>query len=57
MVAKGYEQTHNIDYNETFAQVAKMTTDDVMLAITAARGWHIHQIDVKNMFLQGNLEK
>ena len=52
--AKGY---HDIDYNKTFALVAKKTTIHVVLVVVAARGWHIHQMDIKNMFLQGDLEE
>ena len=57
LVAKGYAQTHGIDYDETFAPIAKMTMVCAVLTVIAARGWHINQMDVKNTFLQGYLEE
>ena len=52
---KGYAQQHGIDYDETFVPIAKMAIIRVLLAKAATKGWHLHQIDVKNAFLQGDL--
>ena len=46
---------HEVDYEETFAIVAKMTTIQTVIALVAAKGWHLHRLDVKNTFLQGEL--
>ena len=57
LVAKGYAQTHCVDYEETFAPVVKMMTIRTMIALATAKGWHLHQMDVKNTFLQGELDE
>jgi len=57
LVAKGYTQTFGIDYRETFALVAKMNTVRVVLVMATHFGQDLHQLDVKNVFLHGTLEK
>jgi len=37
--------------------VAKMTTVRIIIAITASQGWPLHQMDVKNAFLHGDLKE
>ena len=56
-MAKGYAQQHDIDYDEKFASVTKMTIVSVLLAVAAVKGWHLCQMDVKNVFLQGELDE
>eukprot|EP00253_Pinus_taeda_P004720 PITA_04720 len=57
LVAKGFNQVHGIDYYEAFAPVAKMDSIRLSLSIAAAHGWEVHQMDVKNAFLHGDLSK
>jgi hypothetical protein len=57
LVAKGYVQTHGIDYEETFAPVAKMAIVRAVIVVVASRGWVLHQMDVKNAFLHGELQE
>ena len=57
LVAKGFTQEYGIDYEETFAPVARISSVHALLAVTAASKWDIFQMDVKNAFLNGDLSE
>eukprot|EP00253_Pinus_taeda_P009842 PITA_09842 len=56
-VARGFSQIEGIDYEETFAPVARYSSIQTILALSAQMGWHIHQMDVKTAFLNGVIEE
>jgi hypothetical protein len=52
-----FQQVHGIDYDETFAPVVNMDSILLALAIVVAKGWEVHQMDMKNAFLHGDFSK
>jgi hypothetical protein len=53
LVARGFQQEHGRDYDETFTLIAHMTTIRTLLAVASVRAWSISQLDVENAFLNG----
>ena len=56
-MARGFSQIEGIDYEETFAPVARYSSIRTILALSVHMGWHIHQMDVKIVFLNGITRK
>jgi hypothetical protein len=57
LVAKGYAQIYGINYEETYSPVAKMTIIKTIIVMAKAKGWSLHQMDVNNVFLHGDLHE
>nr|GEU98658.1 retrovirus-related Pol polyprotein from transposon TNT 1-94 [Tanacetum cinerariifolium] len=53
LVAQGYNQQEAIDYNETYAPVARLESIRILLAIACANDFKLYQMDVKSAFLNG----
>lgn len=56
MVVKGYSQVECLDFVYTFSLVEKLSTDRILHAITSINNLYLHQLDVNNAFLHGDLE-
>ena len=57
MIVKGFQQWENIDFTEIFSHVMKLTTIRSVLNIVAAMDLHLKQLDIKTVFLHGDLEE
>ena len=54
-VVQGFTQTHGIDYNNTFSPVTKFASTHILLALAATHVWEVHQVDIKNVYLNTEL--
>jgi hypothetical protein len=57
LVAHGFQQEQGRDYDETFAHVTHMITIHTLLVVASVQEWSISQLDVKNVFLNGELHE
>ncbi|WVZ75490.1 LOW QUALITY PROTEIN: hypothetical protein U9M48_023536 [Paspalum notatum var. saurae] len=57
LVAHGFCQKEGIDYEETFAPVARLEAIRILLAFAASKGFKLQQMDVKSAFLNGFIEE
>ncbi|GKC35445.1 retrovirus-related pol polyprotein from transposon TNT 1-94, partial [Tanacetum coccineum] len=57
LVARGYRQEEGIDFEESFAPVARLEAIRIFLAFTVHMNMVVYQIDVKTAFLNGNLRE
>ncbi|GJT24651.1 retrovirus-related pol polyprotein from transposon TNT 1-94 [Tanacetum coccineum] len=57
LVTQGYNQQEGIDYEETFAPVARLEAIRIFLAYAAYIGFMMYQMDVKSTFLNGKISK
>ena len=55
LMAKGFTQTPGTDFSETFAPVIRPQTVKIILTLALNNNWSMHQLDINNAFLQGEL--
>ncbi|GKD70978.1 retrovirus-related pol polyprotein from transposon TNT 1-94 [Tanacetum coccineum] len=57
LVAQGYNQQEGIDYDETFAPVARLEPIRIFLAFATYMNFIVYQMDAKSAFLNGKLKE
>ncbi|RVX17092.1 Retrovirus-related Pol polyprotein from transposon RE2 [Vitis vinifera] len=55
LVAKGYTQVYGSDYGDTFSSIAKIVSIRLLLSMATMCSWPLYQLDIKNVFLHGDL--
>jgi hypothetical protein len=56
-VAKGYSQVEGLDFDETYAPVARLESIRILLAYATYHGFKLYQMDVKSAFLNGPIKE
>jgi hypothetical protein len=57
LVARGFMQREGIDFDNTFAPVARMESVQLLFALATLEGWRVHHMNVKSAFLHGDLKE
>jgi hypothetical protein len=57
LVAKGYSQVKGLDFEETFAPIARLELIHILLAYATHHDFKLYQIDVKSAFLNGPIKE
>jgi hypothetical protein len=57
LVAKGYSQVEGLDFDETYAPIARLESIRILLAYAIYHGFKLYQMDVKSAFLNGPIKE
>jgi hypothetical protein len=57
LVAKGYSQVEGLDFDETYAPIARLESIRILLAYATYHGFKLYQMDVKSAFLNGPIKE
>lgn len=57
LVAQGYKWIPSLDYKQTFSPNDKIASVQLLISLAMMHHWNIHQLDIKNAFLHGDLTK
>ena len=55
LIAKGYAHTYGVDYSDT--PIAKLTYGHLFIRLAASYDWDLHQLNIKDDFLHGDLQE
>jgi hypothetical protein len=56
-MANGYSQVEGLDFDETFAPVARLESIHILLAYATHHDFKLYQIDIKSAFLNGSIKE
>ena len=57
LVAKGYSQVEGLDFRETYAPVARLKSNRILLVYATYHSFKLYQMDVKSAFLNGPIKE